>query len=314
MRRAIALSISLLALACVSEKKERVTLAFTEHGQVRITTRSPKEDSWAARFNQLEPSSETITVEKSHGEVDAVEHSAISDPDLLQKFFADVDMTIRYNKVDGVSELEIYPATSSRATREEREEFDRRVHVAASAYVTYVNAMRRLYDYLDSQPQRAEHAFKQFETETDEEVEAVSKEEKTLIVDVRHAMRDVLNTAPEEKAQDRFFDLADRVNDPFPATVIINVPHVILSSEGFKKKDAQTVIADVISPIEALNALDGRWLSPDPIASAFKDDAQREFMWRQPRHAAASVTADEIAKAYLEQLKPKAVYRVRWIP
>ncbi len=311
MRRAAAVAISLLALSC-ADTRQRITLAFNDYDQVRITTRSPKEDLWAARFNRLEPSSETITIEKSRGEVDAVDHSAIFDNELLQKFFSDVDMTIRYSSTDGVNELEIYPATSSRATREEREEFDRRVEIAARAYVAYIKAMRHLYQYLDSQPQRAELVFAQLEAEKDDDVVAVSEEEKTLIVDVRHAMRDVINTAPEDDAQRRFFDLADRVNDPFPAVITVSLPHAFTSIEGFRKKDATTVIAEVTSPIEALEALDGRWLSPDPLASAFKEDPQRPELWRQPRHAAVSVTTGEIAKAYLEQLKPKAVYRVRW--
>ncbi len=323
MRRIVVLAISLVALGC-ADTRQFVTLAFNDYGQVTITTKSPKEDLWAARFNRLEPSSETITIEKSRGEVDTVSHSAVFDEELLQKFFADVDMTIRYTTAGGMNELEIYPATSSRATREEREEFDRRVHVAAQAYVDYINAMRHVFHYLDAQPGRLESVFRQLTVEHDEDVVAASEEENTLILDVRHAMLHVISTAPEEDAQARFFDLADRVNDPFPAVLTVTLPRTFVSLEGFKRIDSTTIRAEVTSPTEALSALDGKWLSPDLIATSWKErtgpngepmDEESTFQAtiHQPRYVTPSVTADEIAKAFIEQIKPKPLYRVRWV-
>src|ERR1041385_3167637 len=125
-------------------------------------------------------------------------------------------MKIHNTQQEGVNELVIYPATSSRATREERNEFERRVQVASAAYVRYIAAARHLYDFLDAHPQRAESAFAQLFAETDEEIVAATEEEKNLIVDLRHAMTRVTETAPEKDAQERFVSLADRVNDPFP--------------------------------------------------------------------------------------------------
>lgn len=314
MRRLIVLAIALLAVAC-ADTREKLTLAFTEHGSVTITTVSPLEDHWKHRFDHVAPSSERITYEKAHGEVATVEHSALIDVDDLQKFFSDVDMTIRLTQQDGVNELVIYPATSSRATREERNEFERRVQVASAAYVNYVRAARHLYDFLDAHPQRAESAFEQIIlADSDEEVVAATEEEKDLIVDLRRSMTRVMETAPEKEAQERFLSLADRVNDPFPAVITIQLPGAYTSIEGFKRIDTNVVRAEVTSPIEALSALQGRWVTPDPLAEALREGKiDPSIMAHEPRHVTLGVTADEVASAFIEQMKPKPVYRVRWL-
>ena len=313
MRQAILLALSLLVFAC-ADQREKVTLAFNEHGSVTITTVSPFEDNWKHRFDLVQPSSERITFEKAHGEVATVEHSALIDTDDIQKFFSDVDMTIRFSQSEGVNELVIYPATSTRATRDERAEFQRRVTVAAQALVDYITAARHLYDYLDAHPQRAESAFAQIFAESDEVIVATTEEEKNLIVDVRAAMMRVSATAPEKDAQERFLSLADRVNDPFPAIITIQLPNAYTTLEAFKRIDANTVRAEVTSPAEALTALEGRWLTPDPLAAAFREDKiDPAAMAREPRRAAIAVSADEVAAAFIEQIKPKPVYRVRWL-
>lgn len=313
MRRLIVPILALLAVAC-ADTREKLTLAFNEHGSVIITTVSPLEDTWKHRFDHVAPSSERITYEKAHGEVATVEHSALIDVDDLQKFFSDVDMTIRLSQQDGVNELVIYPATSSRATREERTEFERRVQVASAAYVNYVRAARHLYDFLDAHPQRAESAFAQLFADSDEEIVAATEEEKDLIVDLRRMMTRVTETAPEKDAQQRFLSLADRVNDPFPAIITISLPNGYTSIEGFKRIDSKTVRAEVTSPIEALTALQGRWLTPDPLAEATREDkVDLLAMAHEQRHASLGVTADEVASAFIEQIKPKPVYRVRWL-
>ncbi len=311
--RATLLALALLTFAC-ADQREKVTLAFNEHGSVTITTVSPLEDHWKHRFDLVQPSSERITFEKAHGEVATVEHSALIDVDDIQKFFADVDMTIRYTQVQGVNELVIYPATSTRATRDERDEFQRRVAVVARALVDYIAASRHLYSYLDAHPQRAESAFAQIFAESDEVIVATTEEEKNLIVDMRAAMVRVTETAPEKDAQQRFLSLADRVNDPFPGIITIHLPNAYTSLEGFKRIDSTVVRAEVTSSIEALTALEGRWLTPDPLAAALREDKfDPVAMAHEPRRAAAAVSADEVATAFIEQIKPKQVYRVRWM-
>ena len=313
MRRLIVLAVALFAFAC-ADPREKVTLAFNEHGSVTITTLSPLKDNWEYRFNHVAPSSERITYEKAHGEVATVEHSALIANEDLQKFFSDVDMTIRFSQSEGVNELVIYPATSTRATRDERAEFQRRVTVAAQALVDYITAARHLYDYLDEHPQRAESAFAQIFAETDEVIVATTEEEKNLIVDVRAAMMRVSATAPEKDAQERLLSLADRVNDPFPAIITIQLPNAYTTLEAFKRIDATTVRAEVTSPVEALTALEGRWLTPDPLAAAFREDkVDPAAMAHEPRRAAIAVSADEVAAAFIEQINPKPVYRVRWL-
>ena len=310
-RALVVLAVSLFSVAC-ADLREKVTLEFQKNDYLTITTYSPLKDTWEARFARIEPSSERITIEKAHGEIASYEHSATVPVDDLPKFLSDVDLTVRYTEGDGYNELEIYPGTSSRATRAEREELDHRIHYAARRFVDYVKAMRHLYDYLDANPQRAESVFSQLFIDP-EKVVAVSEEENALMLDARMAMAGVLQTAPAEDALDRFMDLADRVNDPFPAVITVRVPYSYTAIEGFKRIDDVTVRAEVTSPGEALAALQGKWVSPDPLSAVLSQkDLDPIEAAHQPRHAELSLTPDEVANAFIAQLKPKARYRIRW--
>jgi hypothetical protein len=312
MRRALLLAIVLLSFAC-ADRRDEVTLAFDENDRVTITTSSPLADNWEHRFARIEPSSEKVTIEKAHGKVANVTHSANVAADDLQKFFSDVDVTIQLTRGQGFTELAIYPGASSRATRAERDELTRRVHVAAVRMVDYVNATRHLYDYLDLQPGRAESVFTQLFADKDEDILAASEEENALILAERRAMERVSATAPEESAQQRFVELAQRVNDPLPGVITVKLPRAYAAAEGFKRIDDATLRAEVTSPGEALAGLEGRWVSPDPLADVFaKDKVDPLELAHAPRRAELAVTADEIAGAFIAQLKPKAVYRVRW--
>jgi hypothetical protein len=312
MRRALALAAALLAVAC-ADTREKVSLDFHDEPYVTITTRSPLADTWEARFNRIEPSSERITIEKDRGRITAYNHEATVPVEDLAKFFSDVDLTMQITHGEGVSELTIYPGTSSRATRAERDEFERRVHAAAARYVDYVTAMRHLYEYLDTQPGRAQYVFPQLFVEEDEQVLAASEEENALILDARHAMSAVTATAPDDDAMGRFVDLAQRVNDPFPAVITIRFPRPFTSNESFKRIDDRTVRAEVMSAGEALGALEGKWLSPDPLAAILgRENFDPNEEAKKPRRAELSLTAEEVASAFTRQLRPKSLYRLRW--
>jgi hypothetical protein len=67
-----------------------------------------------------------------------------------------------------------------------------------------------------------------------------------------------------------------------------------------------------------LEALNGRWLSPDPLMMLqTRNDNDPELtpdaLAAMPRHSTADVTASEIEAAVIEQLKPANTYRLRWV-
>jgi hypothetical protein len=63
--------------------------------------------------------------------------------------------------------------------------------------------------------------------------------------------------------------------------------------------------------------LEGRWISPEPLAAQFEANATArqlgERLARQPRRLAAVVTPSDVARAVTQAMQPAPRYRVRWI-
>jgi len=77
----------------------------------------------------------------------------------IQSFFSDASLTITLLDGEGWRELTIYPGTSSRATREQRERFERRMASWSGEVAEYFTALHHLYSYLNRHPKRAKHVF-----------------------------------------------------------------------------------------------------------------------------------------------------------
>ncbi|HEX7677025.1 MAG TPA: hypothetical protein VF713_02800, partial [Thermoanaerobaculia bacterium] len=66
-------------------------------------------------------------------------------------------------------------------------------------------------------------------------------------------------------------------------------------------------------------ALEGRWVTPDPLAFSIRpggggdSDKEAALIAAMPRHATAVVGPIEVGDALIQQLRPAARYRVRWL-
>ena len=75
-----------------------------------------------------------------------------------------------------------------------------------------------------------------------------------------------------------------------------------------------------VSALEAISMLEGRWISPDPLAMLFKSEDKATaaemaaVVAPVPRRAEVVVTPTEIAQAMVEKMRPAPRYRVRWVP
>jgi hypothetical protein len=71
--------------------------------------------------------------------------------------------------------------------------------------------------------------------------------------------------------------------------------------------------------LEAVAMLEGRWITPDPLAAALappenKSAAEIAAMIADlPRHAEPVVSASDVAAALLDKMRPAPRYRLRWI-
>jgi len=272
-------------------------------------------DEWAVRFAPLDPIAERTVMEKSSGSIVRAEHSVTVPRAQLQRVFADTNITIDATTADGYGELAIYPGASVRATREQKAQVESTLHTWAVDASRYLRAMNHLYTYLDSHPQRAKYVFTRMLESEDAPVLEV---EQTMVEDVGRAsdaLTERLRTS--ERNAVSIDEQFDRVFNPLPAEIIVRLPGLPTAREGFIAKD-QTETIPHRGLIDALEALNGRWLAPDPLMLLqSRNDNDPELtpdaLAAMPRHSEADVSASDIEAAVIEQLKPANTYRLRWV-
>ncbi|MCU1349596.1 MAG: hypothetical protein JWO56_2626 [Acidobacteria bacterium] len=274
-------------------------------------------DEWTPRFTSVQPESERNMVERKYGQVRHVEHSATFDADELQRFFSDTGMTLTLTRVGTYRELAIYPGTSSRATRQQRERVQKLLTSWSEEAARYFQAVDRLYVFMSAHPQRAEGIFDMI---VGERQEPLNDEERVLVDSVNDAM-DHLSRRLQAEEQDSMtvdeeFDL---VFNPFSAEVAVQTPDDLLFVEHMEKRASNLAVIHRDGLLDAMSALEGRWISPDPLAILLRSSLTADSkppsaatVAAMPRRSNPAVTASEIEKAVRQELQPAAVYRVRW--
>jgi hypothetical protein len=273
-------------------------------------------DDWSNRFAAVDAESERLAFVKKRGVLQRAEHSAVIDRDALQRFFGDLPMTIGLTHGEGGTELAIYANSSTRATREQREHVEKAMQAWCSEAAHYLAAMNALYGYLVERPDRAEAVFTVLFSEHER---SVNKREQALIESVTNDMDAIFaSLRPAEKDALTLDDETDLVYNPFPAEIVVHLPHEIVAVENFEKRSEDTVAIRRAGLVDAIASLQGRWVSPDPLALAIRADQSDSDIpsaaWfaSQPRKSSAVVTALDIQNALVEKLRPATTYKVRW--
>jgi len=322
MRRLALLTFVLLAACRVT--RPDVKLTFDETGQ-RITIdekseiKTPSErdetiagrDAWSLRFRQASPEHDRVVFDRTNGDVTGVEHSATINADDLQKFFYDAAVTTSIVRGDGWTELSIYPGTSDRATRVQREAYETQLQTAARLVIRYWASMRSLYNYLDRHPQRADDVFDQLTRDDDDKrPPAVTKFELGLINEARRRIDAVTKLDWSEIGIN-----ADLAENPLFGLIRVRVPTQTLAVEGFEREGDDLVLRPR-TLFDAMGELEGRWLSPDPLAMSLrieKVDDVLAAMRTAPRHAESVIGTEELIAALREKMRLKSRYRVRFV-
>ncbi|HKS23715.1 MAG TPA: hypothetical protein VJZ76_13020 [Thermoanaerobaculia bacterium] len=339
MRRICAVAlVALLAVACDPIPRHKLTLTFNDAGDrvtIEAETTLPAlkdakdrtrveqlrdaliagNDEWSLRFQHAAGEHERVIYERTRGDLNSVQRITTIDADDLQKFFYDLPITAKVTRGDGWAELAIYPGTSTRASRQDHEDFDKKMAKGAAAARRYINAVRVLYEYLDEHEQRAVYVFLEvYRDDDDPNPPEVTKLEADLAKEVRESIDHILEI-------DWSGDLmreADLVSNPFPAEVVVHVAGEPLIVEGFTREQHDLVIKPK-TLLEAIASLEGRWISPDPLAYALHapggltGPGPAGTISLLKRRAAPVVGFDEVLAGLREQLKPADRYRVRFI-
>jgi len=257
-------------------------------------------DAWAVRFGRLSPRAEDVTFSRTRGELERVTRSIVIPADDLQRIFADTSITVGLIRGEGWRELTFYPGTSSRASREQVRHFESQLNDWSQEVARYFTAIDHLYDYLDENPHRAKFVFAALVNEEDA---PVLDDELPLVEAVVHAMEriaDRMDAAEGESAT--FAEEADLIYNPFPAKVTVRVPG---------EKD---LVIEQIDLFKALAALEGTFVSPDPLAALLQEKAPTpEQLAEMPRTSRSVLNAGEVAGAIREQLAQPRTVAIRWV-
>jgi hypothetical protein len=264
----------------------------------------------------VNPETERVTYERSRGRLDSVERRATVASDQLQKFFFDTPITVTTTRGEGWMELTMYAGASNRATQVQRRQAEKMVDAYSRRAVAYLNSLRHMYQYLEERPQRAQALFTAI-FEDEEKMPVLSETEQSLTARVREALDKIVDTKDLETDMtiDRLFDLT---YNPFPAQLRIIIKGAALGVEGFTRLDSETYEIRPPSALQAVANLEGRWISPDPLAFALQNDDKKEaselagILGGLPRRYDPVVSQNEVAAALIERMRPAPRYRLRW--
>ncbi|MFP3938974.1 MAG: hypothetical protein ACLF0P_01585, partial [Thermoanaerobaculia bacterium] len=258
------------------------------------------------------------------------------DPRALQRFFSDTLVNAFYRveagaaEGQGRAELSLYPLSPGRATRRERQRLERAIDPWTETLARYFRAAGDLYAYLEEQPDRAEVCFSVLLEEVLPEEDGGRRplllpEEEALVEPVEEAMAaawEVLLATSQEAYS--LNEVSRLVYDPFPARVRVVPGGPVVEVEGFAEDDEGGLRVPGVSLWDALRALEGRWLSPDPLLLYVEQSGGltgeprgelvglEEVVARERTHAQPTPKPVAIRTALEQELAPEPVYRVAW--
>jgi hypothetical protein len=292
-------------------------------------------DSWSARFAAAEATAERFSWEKRLGSLRSATRSAVfAEPAGLEAFFRDTSVSVTYSinypvkSEQGTAELAIVPGASTRATRKQWEDTQKTLEAWTAAIAEYLKAGESLYAYLDDHPDHARTCLgtlfaERLSEEEAKGLEALTPEDERHVARLDEAMRKVLEVLAVPSGDAYSPDeVSHLVYDPFPARLTVKPPGAPLEVEGFLPGEGGALTVPSPGLWEALRAIEGRWLSPDPVLFYVESARQEEktgidldAFLRRPRQAAPAhllPSGREVRAAVEERLKPAPLYRARW--
>ena len=279
------------------------------------------DDDWRRRFRALDPLVERLVLDRVAGDVTELRRSAAGvDAEGLRAFFADSGVSALLEIADGRAELSLAPGPSQRSTREQRRTVDAALGGWTALLARYGADVGALYGYLAERPERARACFSVlFATLTRSPGESLDDREAALVKavegDIDEAVR-IFDVADDDVYT--INELSHLVFDPFPARVAVRLAGAAIELEGFRREPDGSLAVPGLGLWEAFEALEGRWLDPDPLLTVVRGQRGRgrpcdlEGFGARPGRAAPPADAAEVRAEIVRLLTPAATYRVTW--
>lgn len=273
-------------------------------------------DEWANRFAAMETERQRATLDWEFGDLTRAERTAVAERDQLQQFFGDTSLTLQLTSGEGWTELTIWTGTASRATDEQRNAVEVMLDGWSRDGARYIEAVGALYEYLDARPKRAQPLLAILFAGEDHHAE--DEREEAFLQDVRASLRRILARIDTSRNNafsiDEQFDLAF---NPFPAPMTVQTPSAILAAENFTRIGPDSVEIPRAGITDALQTLEGLWVSPDPLAILVRADGETkppnaETIAGMKRKHTSAVTSADVRQAIVNALQRSDLYRVRW--
>ena len=256
-------------------------------------------DPWSVRFARVDPQFDEVTFARQQGELGRVTRRIRIPAEDLQRVFSDTSITVTFMRGEGWRELSFFPGSSSRATREQTRHFDEELRSWSEEVARYFIAIDHLYDYLDEYPHRTKFVFAALLSEKEP---VVLEDEEPLLDAVIRAMERIGERMDaRDDSAFTFAEEADLIFNPYPARLVVRVP---------REKD---LVVEPVDLFETIAALEGKWISPDPLAALLKDESPTpEQLAALPRKSTSVINAAAIETTIREQLARPRNYTIRW--
>lgn len=288
------------------------------------------QDSWSVRFDRarFEYEERTIHRQRRNGDVldvSKVRHMVVIPREELMFLLGDSGVTMTTFTSPAGTELLIVPGGGSLATSEQRRVL--RTHLEGWSVLarTYVKEVSELYAYLHASPDRATAIFANlFEDLVEDEITKANPlldDEVELVKRTIEAMKDMTEElAGLDELPFGLNELSYLVYDPLPAAVTVCIPGEAEDVEGFVPRGDRCYSIPRRGVIDAFEALEGRWLEPDPFVTWIRvHRSQGEEKLDLPAFAAKRRSikglpaASEILNALEEGMRHERSYRLRWM-
>jgi hypothetical protein len=281
-------------------------------------------DAWSDRLAEIGPIAEKIEQERVVGEILNTSHRALlAEMDQVRQVFAATPVNVSYTIVSGLAELSLVPGPADRATRADRQKVQTALVSWSAEVAEYFSAGSALWAYLDKNPGRARacfgRLFRQIRPEGAPEPPPLRPGRETDLVEaLSKAMKKVWQ--PLEVGDGEGFtldELSHLVFDAFPAPVEVSLPGPPIEIEGFERKDGR-LVASGPGFWNALERLEGRWLTPDPVLAFVRESRKKkpafdlENFLTQSRSATTPPSARQAQEAIQAELRGAPLYRVTW--
>jgi hypothetical protein len=296
------------------------------------------QDSWSRRFERVPVEYEERTLIRDRREpkpngkagepfldLSKIKHMVVVRRAEVGFLLSDSGVSATLGSSGGFEELLIVPGGGSLSSSEQRRVLKTHLNSWSASAETYFKEVSDLYGYLARVPDRSTavfaHVFDDMMEKADLEAAPLLEGEEKIVEDVKEAMKSMADDLGGlEEIPYGLNELAYLVYDPLPAAVTVCIPTQAEEVEGFVAKGDRCYSIPRRGIIEAFNAMDGRWVSPDPFVTwirIHRSEGQEHLdlasFAAKPRSVASLPTASEILKTLEAGMRHDTSYRLRWV-